>query len=121
VMGGYDGERVRSSVLIFDPALNAWTQGPAMLGRRSNAAAAACAGHIYAFGGTANDQNFRKLRTTEQFDPETGAWTETDAMPMAGNEFAAGDIGGPGLIMAVGSGIFGEARDQVLRLHCQEA
>jgi N-acetylneuraminic acid mutarotase len=50
-MGGYNGDKMVSSVEIFDPRLNAWRMGDAMSSPRGYAAAVTLDGSTYLIGG----------------------------------------------------------------------
>lgn len=50
-MGGYNGEKMVSSVEIFDPRLNAWRMGDPMSAPRGYAAAVTLDGSAYLIGG----------------------------------------------------------------------
>lgn len=50
-MGGYSGEKMVSSVEIFDPRLNAWRMGDPMSAPRGYGAAVTLEGSMYLIGG----------------------------------------------------------------------
>jgi N-acetylneuraminic acid mutarotase len=50
-MGGYNGDKMVSSVEIFDPRLNAWRMGDPMSAPRGYAAAVTLDGSAYLIGG----------------------------------------------------------------------
>jgi hypothetical protein len=50
-MGGYNGDKMVSSVEIFDPRLNAWRMGDPMSSPRGYAAAVTLDGSVYLIGG----------------------------------------------------------------------
>jgi N-acetylneuraminic acid mutarotase len=50
-MGGYNGDKMVSSVEIFDPRLNAWRMGDPMSSPRGYAAAVPLDGSAYLIGG----------------------------------------------------------------------
>lgn len=116
VIGGFDpavGDL--ATVEIFDPATGTWSAGPPVPTARSNAIAGVCDGHIFMIGGTIG---FSNTDVVEQFEPATGTWEPAPPMPMPGSEIASTGVSGPGLIMATGSGIFGEGLGQNFALEC---
>jgi len=50
-IGGYNGDKIVSSVEIYDPRLNAWRKGDPMSSPRGYAAAVNLDGSIYLIGG----------------------------------------------------------------------
>jgi N-acetylneuraminic acid mutarotase len=50
-MGGYNGDKMVSSVEIFDPRLNAWRMGDPMSSPRGYAATVTLDGSVYLIGG----------------------------------------------------------------------
>ena len=92
VIGGYNSLAFVpvTSVYIFDPTTNEWTQGPALPSPRGALACAVIAGKIYAVGGEGD-------RTTGEltvFDPITNRWETLPPMPTPREHIAAGVIDG---------------------------
>lgn len=73
--GGPDFESL-NSVIIYDPATDAWTRGTDMPTLRSGAIALTVGDAIYVIGGgfRQEDGTFRFLRTTEIYHPEEDRW-----------------------------------------------
>ena len=73
-IGGFDGSKRLSSVDIYDPQLERWSEGPAMPTPRS-AFGAACdsKGNIYCIGGYSNSQH---ITAVEILDSKTKQWRE---------------------------------------------
>ncbi len=128
VIGGYKSSSptaVLSTVEVFDTVTSTWSAGPAMPTGRFNAGAGVCQGHVYVFGGTKTFSP--RLSVVEELDPVTGIWSTAPAMPAAASEMAAGQLSlatspsGDGIIMATGSGVFGDTLDQNLMMSCERA
>jgi len=77
---------------------NTWSTMAPMLTARSDLAAAAVNGKIYAIGG-ANSSGIN-LSTVEVYDPSTNAWSAVASMPTARRLLAAGAVNGK--IYAIG-------------------
>jgi N-acetylneuraminic acid mutarotase len=85
------------TVEIYDPAVNTWSTGPAMLSLKSGLAGLSLNGKIYALGGLVGSI---RLNTVEIFDPKANTWTEGTAMPTARGDLAADTVNGK--IYAIG-------------------
>ena len=83
VIGGGDKDSflptIRSSVVIYDPASNSWTQGADMPTPRFLLAAAAIDGKVYAMGGSANANDIH-TDIVERYDPATDSWSTVASM-----------------------------------------
>ena len=71
----------------------AWKKKSPMPTARSDLAAAAVGGKIYALGGR-DAQLQERLATVEEYDPATDTWKQLPDMPTARDEFTAGVVGG---------------------------
>ncbi|MBI4727901.1 MAG: hypothetical protein HY775_00120 [Acidobacteria bacterium] len=123
VIGGYNPatSTMYATMEILDTATMTWSTGSAMPTARMNAGAGVCEGHIYVFGGTRIGST--TISIVEEFDPVTGTWTTAASMPAAASETAAGTTyhtppGGSTVIMATGSGVFGDTKDQNFAMTC---
>ena len=56
-MGGYDGDKMVSSIETFDPRLNSWEMGEPMKSERGYAAAAVLGNSLFTIGGVKDDKN----------------------------------------------------------------
>lgn len=94
--GGYPDETPIPHVYIYDPATDAWTQGPAIPEDRRRGAAGAVAheGLIYLVGGIRNGHIDGHVRWLDAFDPETGAWTVLADAPRVRDHFQGAIIDG---------------------------
>ena len=72
-----------SSVEMFDPKNNQWTEITEMPAPKAGHAASVIDGKIYVIGGgfRGNDR-FKYLSTVEVYDPETDRWTQEPDMPI---------------------------------------
>ena len=77
VSGGHTGANGRetSTVVVFDPRANTWTQLASMGSARGAHASAAIGGKLYAFGGT-NSARAGHLDSVEAYDPISNTWEE---------------------------------------------
>ncbi len=88
-----NGTVVLSSVTEeYDPATDTWTTKADMPTPRSNFAAAAVNGKIYAIGGGNASGAF--FAATEEYDPATDTWTARAPMPTARDALAAAAVNG---------------------------
>ncbi|NOS71008.1 MAG: hypothetical protein HOP33_13890 [Verrucomicrobia bacterium] len=102
VGGDTGGSGDRSTLLRYDPALNAWaTLAPMPLGARYSLGAAALNGKLYAVGGVSIASS-SYLNRVEEYDPTSNTWTTKASMPTARAGALVGAIGGK-LYVAGGS------------------
>lgn len=73
-IGGNDENGILDTVEIYDPATNAWAQGPSMIVPRKNAAVAVHKSKIYAIGGF-HPSLMSVTVTVERFDFDKNSWT----------------------------------------------
>jgi hypothetical protein len=85
VLGGLTGIVARASdtVSVYDPATDAWTDGPALPDSRHHAAAAALDGAIYLAGGAPSIRDWSPETNLWRLEPgtETPGWTALAPMP----------------------------------------
>lgn len=90
VLGGTSGTRLRT-VDIFDPRAGRWEPGKVEMKQvRSAGQAACCVNHIFALGGTDNDQNIHY--SVECMDLDEGAFIPRTPMQESRMDFAAAVI-----------------------------
>ncbi len=72
-----------SSVEVFDPKNNQWTEITEMPAPKAGHTASVINGKIYVIGGGFRDNDeFKYLSTVEVYDPETDRWTQEPDMPI---------------------------------------
>ena len=98
VIGGYDGSSSLSSGERYEPAQNAWSPIASMGTARSDFAAVAIDGLLYAIGGYDDSGHFSS--SGERYDPAQNAWSPIASMGTARNNHAAAVI--DGLLYAIG-------------------
>ena len=76
-----------SSVCVYDPQANAWTQLASMSAARSCHASAAVGGKLYVFGGSDDEGGGRN--TAEVYDPVSGSWAQGPSLTSARDSVAA--------------------------------
>lgn len=87
VLGGTSGTRLRS-IDVYDPRANRWeTAKCEMMDVRSAGQAATCVNHVFALGGTDNEQNIHF--STECLDADEGSFTQRKPMQESRMDFAA--------------------------------
>lgn len=95
VLGGWDGQRFRKEVFMYDPAADAWTARTAMPTARAYASAVATSdGTIFVLGGE-NERG--PLATTEIYTPDqegAGAWQTRASLPRPNSRFGSGEVAG---------------------------
>jgi N-acetylneuraminic acid mutarotase len=81
--GGNDniGSKILSTVEIYDPSTDTWTQGTDMPIPRLLLSSCAVNGLIYVMGGVDNKDNI--FSTVEIYDPKNDKWIEGENMPTA--------------------------------------
>ena len=90
VMGGVGWSQIPnhpgpflSSVEVFDPKNNRWTEITEMPAPKAFHTASVIDGKIYVIGGGfRGDDQFKYLSTVEVYDPETNRWTQEPDMPI---------------------------------------
>lgn len=81
VAGGYGfGTELIAPVAIYDPAVNAWSNGAPIPTPRDHLTAAAVDGIVYAIGGRQISLGDR-TGVVEAYDPEADEWTSLGTMP----------------------------------------
>src|SRR5206468_2696832 len=93
VIGGFADQTnlPTAAVEIYDPAANAWTEGPPLPAPRGGHAAVVLDGKIHVLGG-GNSQSTLADHTI--FDPQTGRWTDAAPLPRSEGSVAAAVFGG---------------------------
>jgi N-acetylneuraminic acid mutarotase len=89
--GSYPKEPPVSHVYIYDPAADAWTQGPEMPAdrRRGGAGAVLYNGEIYLIAGITNGHYDGHVAWTDVLNPRTGQWRRLPDAPRARDHFHA--------------------------------
>ena len=82
VIGGWDGRKTISTVRVYNPVINKWTEKLDMPTERSILSACLVNGKIYAIGGV-GAKGAAAFATVEQYDPATDTWTKKADMPTA--------------------------------------
>jgi len=85
VIGGAQSNQALNVVECFDPEGNQWTALAPMPTPRSDLAAAAVGGKLYAIGG----YDGRTLSAVELFDPSSNVWETLAPMPTPRSDFVA--------------------------------
>jgi len=85
VIGGAESNQALDAVECFDPQDSSWSTLASMPTPRSDLAAAAVGGKLYAIGG----YDGRTLNTVELFDPCGNAWEPLAPMPTPRSDFVA--------------------------------
>ena len=86
VTGGATQETRQSSVYVYDPQADAWTQLTSMGTVREGHDAAAVGGKLYIFGGIGTSG---RLSTAEVYDPASDSWAPVTSFTSARNSLAA--------------------------------
>ena len=83
-IGGYDGQRVFSTVEEYDPATDTWTKKASMPTARGGLSTSVVNGKIYAIGGLRRQGGVREaVAVVEEYDPTTDRWMKKASMPTA--------------------------------------
>jgi len=93
--GKYPHETPIENVLIFDPARNAWSEGPAIPEERRRGAAGAALynGKIYMSAGILDGHWDGHVKWLDAFDPKTAEWEKLADAPRPRDHFQATVIG----------------------------
>lgn len=75
--GGFNGQERLSTVEVYDPELQKWSQGKTMMCKRSAVGVAALDDFIYVCGGY---DGITSLSTVEQFCPKNDSWKKVASM-----------------------------------------
>lgn len=103
VVGGLDADGAAvSEVAVYDPAFDAWEQGPALPERVHHAAVAVHEDALMVLGGYVGDGFDTPTDAVWQLDPATGEWEEGPALPQAR---AAGAAASDGERLVYGGGM----------------
>jgi len=95
VIGAFTGpfpqESIVPHVLIYDPAADRWTEGPALPAGRQRGGAGVVVqdGHIYLIGGNRLGHNSGFVPWLDRLDPKSGTWTALPDAPHARDHFHA--------------------------------
>ncbi|MGD8175303.1 Kelch repeat-containing protein [Marinimicrobium sp. ARAG 43.8] len=94
--GGFPEEPPLAHILIYDPAADAWTEGPEIPEhrRRGTSGVVVHEGLIYLVGGNTRGHMSGFVPWLDVFDPQTGRWTELPDAPHARDHFQAAVIDG---------------------------
>lgn len=108
LLGGVTGPAgaAPDSMMIYRPATDTWTLGPAMAAPRTSFNACAYEDRIFAFGGILSPETRFPLDAVEEFDPGTQRWSAKRSMPTARFNPACSEAGGK-LIVIGGMDGFG--------------
>lgn len=99
VLGAFEGDFPNETpipfIWIYDPALNTWTQGPAMPPARNRGSAAAVVydDAIYLVGGNTLGHNGGAVPWLDRYDPATDTWTVLPNAPHARDHFTTAVVG----------------------------
>lgn len=100
--GKFPQENVVPHVLIYDPAADRWSEGPALPAGRQRGAGGLVVhdGYFYLIGGNRLGHNGGYVPWLDRFDPKMGAWTTLPDAPRPRDHFHAvvldGKIYAPG-------------------------
>ena len=86
VTGGLNQGIRQSSVYVYGPQADAWTQLASMGTARSSHASAAVGGKLYVFGGEGAGG---RLGTAEVYDPASDCWAQVTSLTFARKAFVA--------------------------------
>ncbi|XP_078495004.1 uncharacterized protein LOC144749839 [Ciona intestinalis] len=78
VAGGWNDGNTLSSVELFNPVVNTWTNIAPMKTKRCGHALVSYNGRLYTFGGW--DYSSNRLNSMESFDPREGKWKSLKPM-----------------------------------------
>jgi N-acetylneuraminic acid mutarotase len=87
LMGGTIGQKLyigvpgSSTLSVYDPGSNSWSQRSTHVTVRIGAASTTLNAKLYMMGGL--DANWQKVRTTNVYDPATNSWTTAAPLPTA--------------------------------------
>lgn len=84
---------VLSSVEIYDPVSNTWSQGKHMSYTRACFMASAVNGKIYAMGGHDRFTNSNRLSSVEVYDPALDSWSAVKPVPKGCESAASAVVG----------------------------
>ncbi|MDP8225168.1 MAG: kelch repeat-containing protein [Candidatus Lernaella stagnicola] len=77
VLGGFDGQKTKDTVWVFNPVNATWRRAASLLEPRQRPLAGVVQGKIIVAGGS----NSLPLRTAEMYDPQSNTWTEISPPP----------------------------------------
>ncbi|XP_078490797.1 kelch-like protein 12 [Ciona intestinalis] len=80
VAGGSGGLRALSSVELYNPVVNTWTNIARMKTERCQHALVSYNGRLYTFGGSDTHFGLNPLNSMESFDPREGKWKSLKPM-----------------------------------------
>lgn len=91
----YPSEIPADHVWVFDPANNAWTQGPEVPvdRRRGSAGLGVYNDRFYVVGGNIDGHDGGYVPWFDEFDPQTGNWTPLEDAPRPRDHFHAAVLG----------------------------
>ncbi len=81
LIGGWDGQQVRSEVFIFDPDANQWSAGPVLPSPRQRAGAVVANGRLYLVGGEDKAGPLRDCARLEPGDERERRWSTIVPLP----------------------------------------
>ncbi len=111
VIGGLAGapSRTADEMAVYDPARDAWTDGPRLPGGRHHTAAAGLDGTVYVSGGADRLIDWQPLANLWALEPASAAWRELPPMPegryghrmvaLDGRLYVVGGRGGSGAVL----------------------
>ena len=91
----FPNEVPAESIYVYDPALDLWMQGPAVpiARQRGSAGLVVHDGKFYVVGGNTDGHDGGYVDWFDEYDPETGTWTQLPAAPHARDHFHAAVVG----------------------------
>ena len=115
IVGGFDGTRQgRADAIVYDPAKDAWSEGPKLPRAITHAALVSTGKELFVIGGYAGSTT-EPVATVRRLDEATSRWVRAPSLPGAvGAGAAAWD--GRRIVYAGGVGADGEPSSSVLAL-----
>ncbi len=99
LVGGFGvGQRLLTSVAVFDPAARVWTRARELPTAREHLASVVHEGRLWVFGGRLGGLS-TNLVAVEVYDPASDAWTPRAPMPSPRGGFAAAVSGGVAYVL----------------------
>jgi hypothetical protein len=115
VVGGFDGTRKgRADVFVYDPAKDAWSEGPKLPRAITHAALVSTGKELFVIGGYTGSTT-KPITTVRRLDEAASRWVDAPSLPLAvGAGAAAWD--GRRIVYAGGVGVDGEPSRSVFAL-----
>ena len=78
-----------STVMVFAPQANTWTELASMGTARNDHTSAAIGGKLYVFGGLSPGDRGERTASVEAYDPISNTWAQVSDLPSARNGLKA--------------------------------